>query len=339
MTDKVKQMAPLIWEEIEKANNILLHCHPSPDADSCGSTLALSFMLKGLGKNVTHIIGDSAKPESLKVLPGFETIEEKNYFDVDTKKIDLFLVLDSSALDQISKKGEIVFPDNLRTVKIDHHKTNGEFADVNLVDTSYGSVAEMVYDLFKIWNIKISPEMAINLFTGIYTDTGFKYARTTSDTFAAASELTKIYPDFPKVIFELENNESPQQVIFLGLSLSSIEHYFGNKVAISAVSYEQMKANGILKKDTEKTDIPNILKSVVGWDIGIRFTEIEPGIVNISFRTRNPEKWDVAKIAAATGSGGGHAVAAGARITKPFKEAKQFLLETIQKTYPELGQP
>ncbi len=52
MTDLVKQMAPAIWSEIQKADRILMHCHPSPDADSLGSTLALYHSLKNLDKKV-----------------------------------------------------------------------------------------------------------------------------------------------------------------------------------------------------------------------------------------------------------------------------------------------
>lgn len=36
MSDKVKQLAPVIWSEIQKANKILLCCHRSPDGDSVG---------------------------------------------------------------------------------------------------------------------------------------------------------------------------------------------------------------------------------------------------------------------------------------------------------------
>lgn len=332
-------MAPIIWAEIQKANNILLHCHPSPDADSVGSTLAVGTLLRKLGKNVTHIIGDSERPNGLNSLPGFDKIEPKNYFQIDISKFDHFFILDSSNLDQISKKGEIIFPASLRTVVIDHHSSNKEFGNINLVDTSYGSLAEMIYDLFKLWGVDISPEMAISLFTGIYTDTGFKYPRTTYETFAAASELARIYPNFPRTIFELENSEEPERVKFLGLALSSIETHFNNSVAISTISYEQMEKLGIKPQHTEKTDIPNILKSVIGWNIGIKMSEVEPGKVSVSFRTRDEKKWDVAKIAVATGSGGGHPAAAGATIKLPFDQAKKFLLETIQKVYPELGQP
>jgi nanoRNase/pAp phosphatase (c-di-AMP/oligoRNAs hydrolase) len=50
MSETIKKFAPIILEEINKANNILLHCHPSPDPDSVGSTLATKIVLERMGK-------------------------------------------------------------------------------------------------------------------------------------------------------------------------------------------------------------------------------------------------------------------------------------------------
>ena len=340
MSDQIKTLAPLIWSEIHKANNILLHCHPSPDGDSVGGVLGMKHVLSGLGKNVTIIMGDSDAPDTLAHLPGFSEIEQKNWFQIDLSKYDLFISQDSSALSQISKAGEVKFPPSMRVVVIDHHSTNTKYGHVNFVDSSSPAVCQMVYELCQEWSVNISPEAAACLYVGIYTDTGgFKYSATTSDSLKAAAHLAEINPDFHKAIFELENNYEPEQIRFIGLCLSSIEVYFSGKVAISAVSKNQLAAVGIEKKHTEKIEISNFLKSVKGWEVGIRFTETEPNLVTLSMRTRDPEKYDVGKIAVATGFGGGHKVAAGATIPKSFSEAKKFLLETIQKVYPDLGRP
>ena len=137
----------------------------------------------------------------------------------------------------------------------------------------------------------------------------------------------------------LENNHEPEQIKFIGLALSKIELYFEGKVAISAVPYEELKKQGIQEVHTEKAQVSEMLKSVKGWEIGVRFTEAEPGVVTISIRTRDANKYDVSKIAVATGFGGGHMYAAGATFKMPFNQAKKHLLQTIQKVYPDLGQP
>jgi bifunctional oligoribonuclease and PAP phosphatase NrnA len=335
-----KNTFDLVFKAIQDSQNILLCLHCSPDGDSIGSNLALFLYLKNIGKKVTLIKGDSELPQNFKNQPGFSEITAKNYFDLDLSKFDLFIMLDIAALSQISKFGEISFPVNLRTINIDHHGSNPSFAGVNLVDDTVMSTCQLVYELFENQNVKPSPEMAVNLFVGIYTDTGgFKYPKTTTRTFTIASELVKINSDFPKYIFEIENNSEPSQIYFKGLALSSVELFFNQHVAISSVSYNTLTQKNLSSRHTEKSDISNTLKSVIGWDIGISMVEYEPGICSISLRTRDSENFDLSKIAEATGIGGGHPAASGATIKKPLPEAKKILLDIIQKLHPELDEP
>jgi len=341
MTEKVKQYAPKIWEQIQKSKKILMHLHPSPDGDSVGGVLAMTHLFKRIGKKVTIISGDSVLPKSLSFLPGFGEILPKNYFQIKPEDFDLFLILDTSSLNQISKIDKIVFPEKLTTIVIDHHSTNEGFGTIDLVETSYSATCRILYDLIKEWRQPITAEMAVCLLMGIYTDSGgFKYLlKTSRETFLAAADLITIYPDFPKAIFTYENMGQPEQISYLGLALSSIETFFSGKVAMAVVPYKELAKRGIKKEHTDKMEVSNYLKSVVGWEIGISFTEVEPNVVNLSLRTRDAEKFNVAKIALATGFGGGLKAAAGATLKMPFQEAKKFLLETIKKVYPGLGEP
>jgi phosphoesterase RecJ-like protein len=339
MSDKVKQLAPQIWDEIQKAKNILLHCHPNPDPDSIGSSLALYLMLKDLDKDVTIIYGDSKKKSQYEFLPKYDEVIEKNFLEIGPENFDLFISCDSGNLEQISNRPLAVFPQNLKVINIDHHSTNSSYGFINLVDTDSPATAELIYQLITEWKINITQDIAVCLFLGIYTDTGgFKYPKTSPDTFLYASELAKIAPNFPEKIFLLENSMEPKQIEYLGLALNSIEHYFSNNIAIVPLSFEALKNHGIEAKHTEKMEVANILKSAVGWNIGIAFTEIEPGHCNVSMRTRDANKYDLSKLAKAIG-GGGHPPAAGAKIKMPFEEAKKYLLQKITEVYPELGNP
>jgi phosphoesterase RecJ-like protein len=327
-----------IWDIIHNSKNILLHLHPGPDGDSTGSALSFMFALKHLKKNVTLISGDSSLPPNLLSLPGTDKILNKNLFQIDLKKFDLFLILDASAPNQISNLGEIKFPSNLKTIVIDHHDSNQNFAKINLIDKTSPATCQILYEVYKQGNIKIDKNMALCLFTGMYTDSGgFKYPRTTSKTFEICAELTKITDKFPKTIFEIENNESSDKLKMLALYLSSIENYFKDQVAIASVSQKTLQDSHINLQASESLNVANMLKSVVGWDIGISLIEYQPEKVKVSFRTRKPGIYDVSKIAEAVGTGGGHKAAAGALISKPFDEAKKHLLKTIATIYPELG--
>jgi bifunctional oligoribonuclease and PAP phosphatase NrnA len=340
MTDIVRQLAPQIKTQIDHAKNILLHFHPTPDPDSAGSALAVMEFLKNQGKQVAVIGGDSEVPASFACFPGSDQIIPKNYFQIDISQFDLFIILDASSPGQVSKMGDIVFPPTLNTIAIDHHSTNNLFAQINLVDTSYPATGQIIYDLFSLWGVEISKEMAVCLYLAIYTDTGgFKYPLTNNETLEIAAKLAKINPDFPRHIFTYENSNDPQHILYIGLALHSVKLYFSGQVAISAVSYPELQRRHIRRTHTEKMEISNYLKSVIGWNIGIALTEYEPGMVNLSFRTRDSKKYNVAKIAQAIGNGGGHPVAAGATLKMPIAESLKYLLDTIQKTYPDLGHP
>lgn len=337
MTNNITKMAPKILKAVKEAKSVLLHCHPYADPDSIGSVLSMAKILKNMGIKVTPIMGDSEYPSNLLSLPNHDLFVPKNFTQIDLEEFDLFIILDSSSPNQITQLTEVIIPKNLKTVIIDHHVTNLKFGDINLVEDSCSSTCEVLYNLFKEWKVDVDKETAICLFVGIYSDTGgFKYQSTTADTLLAASELARINDGFPAVIFEMENNKNPQEIEFTGLALSSLKKYFSGKVVMAAVPFSDIEKYGISKENTQ-VGIANILRSVVGWDIGINLVETEPNVVTINLRTRNSDIYDVSLVAKTVGKGGGHKAAAGTTIREPFEIAVQELLETVALTFPKLG--
>jgi phosphoesterase RecJ-like protein len=337
MTEIVKNLAPQILEEIKKSQRILLHCHPNPDPDSVGGVLAMMHVLEAMGKEVTVIRGDSEVSVSFGSLPGFEKIVPKNFFEVDLTQFDLFIIQDSGGLEQISRIAPVVFPKNIKTIVIDHHATNNNFAQINLVDPTYPATCQILYDLFMLWGIAITSDIAKCLMLGIYSDTGsFRFSNTLSSTFSAAARLAEIAPDYISVISFMDNSSTPGRVAFQALALSSVTLYCHNHVAISAVSYSVLQEKKITKADLF-ADVANILKSVVGWEIGVKMVEDQPDGVKISLRTRDANKYDVSKIAAALG-GGGHKAAAGVYLKSSLDEAVKKVVEAIGSVYPELAE-
>jgi len=334
----IKIIGKKIWKEINHSNNILLSVHAGPDADSVGSNLALYYALKKMGKNVCLIQGDSELPPNLKTIPGSDKIIPKNFFQIDLSQFDLFLILDSSSPSQISRLGKITFPKKLKTIIIDHHLSSEKFAKINLVLPKYTSTCQVIYDLLQNQKIKIDKNMAAGLFIGIYTDTGaFKYFNPTYKIFDIASKLAKIYPKYPELIFGIENNDQPDRIKLFSYLLSSVKNYCSDHIAIASISCEDIQKNHIdINTLNGYSDVTNMLKSVVGWDIAMTMIEFQPGSTRVNFRTRDSQKYDLSKIATATGSGGGHRAAAGATINKPIPEAIEFILEIIQKIYPKI---
>ena len=323
-----------IANAIKSSQKILMHCHTNVDPDSICSVLAMAHYLKSINKDVKLIIGDSKYPEGLKTLPNYEWFKMVNYTQINPDDFDLFIILDTSAPTQITKLTEVKFPDNMTTVVIDHHISNKNFGNINLVIPNYSSTSEIIYDLFKIWNVELTKEIAICLYIGVYYDTGaFKYQNTTADTLFKAAELGKINPDYKKVIFSFENSVSPQDIIYKSIAYSSIKKFFSDNFAVAVVSLKDLEKHGIYENDFF-CSIADTLRTVVGWNICASVDEIEPNKIAIGLRTRDENKYDVSLIAKSIGTGGGgHKGAAGTTIEAPLKDALKMLVDKVGELY------
>ncbi len=333
ISPSIKEKAPLILAEIKKAKSILLHCHPSPDPDSVGSALAMKFALEQMGKKATVIKGDSEFPREFMHFPGAKDIVQKNFLEIDQSQFDLFLILDSAMIYMVSRRGDVKFLPTLKTIAIDHHESNGNFAELNLVVPSCPANCQLLFDIFKIWNITLTPEIAANLFIGMYTDTGaFKYRGVDKHTYEVVYELVKYIPDVSSLITDMENSSTPGFMAFEGAALSSIEIFFDGKFAFSSVPLSWMQEKNIRPTEVRTSEVSSFMLTVRDWDFVAAAVEIEPNVIKFSFRSKNIEKFDVAKLTSSLG-GGGHRAAAGLILRTSLADAKKIVVEKAKELY------
>ncbi|MDE2041224.1 MAG: bifunctional oligoribonuclease/PAP phosphatase NrnA [Patescibacteria group bacterium] len=331
--NEIQAKAPVILAEIQKANSILLHCHPSPDPDSVGSALAMKFTLEQMGKKVTVISSDSDIPRGFNHFPGITDIQRTNFFELDLKKFDLFIIQDSGSSGMISRFKPITFPLPIRTIVIDHHVSNPKYADINLVESSYPATAQLLFELFLIWDMEMTHDIAANLFMGIYSDTGgFKYPGTTSRTFACAGKLIEFVPEFPKLISDMENSNTPGFITFEALALNSIRTFLNGTLGFSIMSNKALADAKIPKNEIRGDAVSPILRSVENWLVTAVVIELEPGNVKISFRSKDGDMYDVSKLASMLG-GGGHAAASGATLMMPIEDAVSLVVAKAKDLY------
>ena len=328
----ITEKAPLILTEIKKAKSILLHCHPSPDPDSVGSALAMKFAIEQLGGTATVIKGDSEIPPAFMHFPGAQDIVMKNWWEIDPSEYDLFIIVDS-ALTGVSRTQLPVPPAMMKIINIDHHRTNEGSGSINIIEPTYPATGQLLFDILTEMGIKIIPEIAINLFMGIYTDTGgFKYSETTSRTFEVAGKLATIVPEYHKVISQMENSSTLDDLRFQGLALSSIHELSGGKVALAVVPYSKIQESKIPDISISAGLVSSILRRAGKCDVVGAIIEARPGKIKMSFRARNANTHDVSKLAVALG-GGGHKAAAGAACDMSLEAAQQKVVETIKELY------
>ena len=175
--------------------------------------------------------------------------------------------------------------------------------------------------------------MAANLFMAIYADTGgLKYNSTTVKTYEIATFLVKKYPEFSSLITRMENSDTRDVLVFYGAALGSIEVFSGGKFALSAVSNAEITSKNISEESISGSSISRMMNKVAEWNIVGSLTEVLPGQVKCSFRTKNTDVYPVDKLAVSLG-GGGHKVAAGATVNGSIEEAKKLIVSKVKELY------
>ena len=151
-----------IIDKIQSSNNIVLLCHNNPDGDAIGSTLSMYYILTKLGKEVDIVI--NKPPKRFNFLEGFQDIKEESSKDYDTA-----IILDTATIDRVNDPSSILNKVEKKYV-IDHHISNTHYGDENYIK-KYPSCCQVVYDIAKKLNIKITKELGEALMTGLLTDT------------------------------------------------------------------------------------------------------------------------------------------------------------------------
>lgn len=317
-----------ILSKIKSAKNILVNCHQRPDVDSISSAFSMCQALLQLGKEARIVCPDEAL-EELQFLACYGRFEKIDYATFDFLKYDLFIILDSASPEVVTGSKRILLP-KIGTVVIDHHTTSIEFGDLNLIDAERSSTTELLYLLFKDWDIKITKDMATSLLTGILGDTGaFEYHNTTPRTLHIAADLMEVGADKDEILLKIFRSKQMGLLKFWGKVLDKLEVDESGKFTWCAIPYDVYRSLG--EPQTARESASSLFTRMVeGTEFGIVMLEESPGELRASFRARSTG-FDVSKIALALG-GGGHAGAAGVTlINGSFEDSVMKVVETARK--------
>ena len=316
----------MIYEQIidiiNKSSKIAVTSHVQPDGDNVGSSLALCLALKKQGKETTFVIDDNI-PEVYRYLKGAREVER--LFSFEDLDYDLVIAMDCGDLERLGKVKQLA--EKTRLINIDHHISNTKFAEINLVEENASATAEITYKLIKSMGIFIDKDIAECIYTGIVTDTGmFQYSNTSEETHSIAAELI-IAGVSPSDIFKKVYQNSPKEkVLLMKEALKSLE--FFNDDMVTCISISKSQIDNIAKEDLDTEGIVNLARDIEGVEVAVFFKERESNIVKASLRSKSYV--DVCIIAKDFG-GGGHIRAAGCTISGSLEQAKQQILQAIQK--------
>ncbi len=338
-TDEFHQKAQEIWDVIQNSQNILLSLHLRPDPDSVGSNLAFYHFLKKIGKNPKVISGDDKKPSKLDFLPGWDFIEDKSFYDLDLSQFDLFITLDDRDFSKIETKKNLVYPKDISTIVIDHHKTDSTFGKLKLVDSDSTSTCEMIWKFFESINFRdINKEIATCIYTGVYSDTAEFYTVNSSETFRVCSECLKYGVETRKILSAIKGLNL-NTLKFIGKKYIDIITTENNKVAYIKFTYKEFK--DYLIPDNMIGDIKDMILRQFTYSnetvLEAALYEYSPNEVSISLRSTHTDgrSVDVSKIAEYL-NGGGHSYAAAAKYEGNIDDAEIAFKNALASVYPDL---
>ncbi len=318
-------------ELINSSNNVLITSHTRPDGDACGSMVAIADTLTTLGKKTTSLL--------LSEMPGwykFLFTEEPSVLDKDVTieqlkqnqlaDFDLIIIVDTNSYSQLPEFSDILKQNDKPILAIDHHITNDNLGDVELVDTSAAATAIIVLDLLKFANWQITEQIAQAIFVAIATDTGwFQFANTDSRVHQCCAELINAGVN-PEKIHQKIQNISLQRFNLMVAMLNSLELHLDGRFVILQLRQADFESTGASYNDTE--NLIDEYRRICTAEAAVMLVELPDGQIKCSMRSRG--KVDVRKIAEKF-DGGGHKRASGAKLKGTIDNAKQRVLDEIKK--------
>ncbi len=308
----------------------LIMGHQNADPDAVCSMIAFSRLYKTINpKGIPTLMADDLSRLSKQVLDVFEQKDE--IIEQPEADFDLLILLDTNSNLQLGTDFQNIPSDSSKTIVIDHHEPNpdvGTLADHRLVKSERFSTCEIMVELFQEMEIKIDPDTANLLLSGMLFDTR-RFIYTDLHTFQIAIELINSGADYDKCVksLRIRPNRSERIARLKAASKARI-HLFGEWVIATSVinAFEASACRGLID---------------MGADVAIIGGKPAKTKVRISSRS-NREFSDATKINLGTdvmeplgeiidGKGGGHVNAAGANGTKNLGAALDKAVELIRK--------
>ena len=321
--------------QLTNVSTVAILGHVRPDGDCVGSCLATWNYITTWYPGIRADVYLEPIPNIFRFLKGAEQIHNS----CDSHRVyDLCIVQDCSDTGRLGASVKY-FQTAKHTVCIDHHVSNGSFAEENYVFPKVSSTSELIYDL--IGEEKLTKEIAECIYVGMVHDTGvFQYNSTTAKTMNIAGKLMEKGIDFTKIVDETFYTKTYNQNRIMGKVLMESRLHLNGACITGVVTLSDMKNFDVQPKHLD--GIVNQLRVTKDVEAAVFLYELEEGKYKISMRSNG--KVNVAQIAMAFG-GGGHIMAAGADMAGTPEEIIEKICKEVKKQLPEVekttadGQP
>jgi phosphoesterase RecJ-like protein len=298
--------------------------HVRPDGDALGSQLALALSLQQLGKSV-RVWNEDGMLEKYSFLPRAEILTKP---PAKAEDFDVVIALDTAIQNRLGTTLAAIGSAKI-WINIDHHRSNPGYGHMVIVDESAPATGQILFDLIKTQALPLDHDIAENLYAAISTDTGsFQYPKTTARTFEIAAELVRTGGlDVGRISQQLYESYPRRRLELLRELLRSMRFSECARVASFSLTLKTAADLEVLPEDNE--GLIDHLRAVRGVIVAVFFEELVDGRVRVSMRSKD-EAVDVCAICQKFG-GGGHALAAGARVRGSLPDVEKHVLEEISE--------
>jgi len=313
------KVPPELLSFLKEQDRFFIATHINPEGDALGSSIALSLALEAMGKTTVVFDRDSV-PEYYRFLPGHERVISSAS---ELKIMDFNLALLDCNVPERAGIGGLHFRSAL---VIDHHETEKDFGDIKWIMPDAAATGMMVFYLIRELGMKITKEIAVNLYAALAIDTGtFRYANTSAEVLKVAAELMEAGANPAFVANNLYETWSEKRFRLFIMALNTLE--IRERVAFTSVTRNMFRETATSAEDTENfSGFPRMIRDI---RISAFFRETEKDEWKVSLRSKGDI--NVALIASDFG-GGGHRNAAGCIIKAPLKTAHENLLRKIRES-------
>ena len=314
-----------VAESIKKAKTIIIFHHVAPDGDGLGSALALREMISQLGNvNKLDAVITGKIPDLYRFLPDIEYLKKSNDNELH-QSYDLAITVDCACKDRLGDATEL-FNNARNTINIDHHISNEGFADIDWINPIASATGEVLFGLIEPLGVKLTQNIAIDLYTAILTDTGgFKFENTKPETFKICAKLLEAGAN-PVKIYEKCYESKPLAMVQLhARAIDNAVYIENNEIVYTTITRKLLEE--INASDEYIDGITEALRQINSVKMALVFKETIKGSTKVSFRSNGI---DVCEIASFFG-GGGHNLASGCLLEKNLDEAVNDVIKTVRK--------
>jgi bifunctional oligoribonuclease and PAP phosphatase NrnA len=314
---------------IRGARQVLITSHVNPDGDALGSEVGLLLGLAQIGKRA-RVVNDHPAPEKYRFLDPRGAVEVLDHEPGPGSfpDVDLGILLDTSEPPRTGRLEKSFFRPGLRRICLDHHPGPPRaLFEHHWIAPASPAAANLVLRLLDALGVTLDRSIAAALFVALATDTGwFRFANTTPLALRDAARLVAAGLDLEGLHRTIYGEFRPARVMLLGKLLSGIRLELGGKFAWSLLDRETLRGSGVALEELD--GLSEELKTIGGAELVALITETERGSFKVSLRSRGalPVNGIAADFA-----GGGHARAAGFRISGDREAVMARIVERVRK--------